>query len=78
MMTRRSFCSCGGAGAVTINFSYNLLIQNDVESQVYNTTATCSYILNRFLLALKGINLIYKYFRNLKIFTGILKSCLEC
>ena len=34
--------------SVAINFSYNLLIQTDVESQVYNTTTANSYILNRF------------------------------
>ena len=43
--------------SVAIDFSYNLLIQTDVESQVYNTTTASSYILNRFLLILKGINL---------------------
>ena len=47
---------------VAIDFSYNLLIQTDVESQVYNTTTDNSYIcLNQFkyqfLLVLKGINL---------------------
>ena len=34
--------------SVAIDFSYNLLIQTDVESQVYNTTTANSYILNRF------------------------------
>ena len=43
--------------SVAIDFSYNLLIQTDMESQVYNTTTGSSYILNRFLLVLKGINL---------------------
>ena len=42
---------------VATDFSYNLLIQTDVESQVYSTTTVNSYILNRFLLVLKGINL---------------------
>ena len=48
MMTRRSFSGCGVTILVAIDFSYNLLIQTDVESQVYNTTTANSYILNRF------------------------------
>ena len=53
MMTHRSFSSsCGGTGvdnlSIAIDFSYNLLIQTDVESQMYNTTTANSYILNRF------------------------------
>ena len=32
--------------SVAIDFSYNLLIQTDVESQVCNTTTANSYILN--------------------------------
>ena len=34
--------------SVAVDFSYNLLIQTDVESQVYDTTTANSYILNRF------------------------------
>ena len=34
--------------SVAIDYSYNLLIQTDVESQVYNTTTANSYILNQF------------------------------
>ena len=34
MMTRRSFSGCG-VTILAIDFSYNILIQTDVESQVY-------------------------------------------
>ena len=45
MMTRRSFSGCG----VTILVAIDLLIQTDVESQVYNTTTANSYVcLNQF------------------------------
>ena len=43
MMTCRSFSGYGVAGADNLSsytdFSYNLLIQTDVESQVSNTTS---------------------------------------
>ena len=51
VMTRRSFSGCGGAEADNLSsywFLYNLLIQTDVESQVYDTTTVSSYILNQF------------------------------
>ena len=44
MMTRRSFSGCSVTILVAIDFSYNLLIQTDVESQVYNTTIANSYV----------------------------------
>ena len=65
MMTRQNWAAVVAQEltiSVAIDFSYNLLIQTDVESQVYNTTTANSYILNwfknRFLLVLKGINLL--------------------
>ena len=43
MMTRWSFSGCGVTILVANDFSYNLLIRTDVESQVYNTTTANSY-----------------------------------
>ena len=51
MMTRQNWAAAVAQEltiSVAIDFSYNLLIQTDVESQVYNTTTANSYILNRF------------------------------
>ena len=86
MMTRRSLAVAVTQEltiSVAIDFSYNLLIQTNVESQVYNTTTTNSYIQFKPILivifvSFKRNKSIYKYFRNLKIFTRILKSCSEC
>ena len=51
MMTRQNWAAAVAQEltiSVAIDFSYNLLIQTDVESQVYNTTTANSYIFNRF------------------------------
>ena len=44
MMTHQSCSGCSVTISVGIDFSYNLLIQTDVECQVYNTTTANSYV----------------------------------
>ena len=81
-----------GAGADNLGSYQQLLIshttyliQIDVESQVYkyNTTTTSSQlyfkpILRPIFVNFKRNKSICKYLRNLEMFQGILKSCLEC
>ena len=59
--------------SVAIDFSYNLLIQTDMESQVSQLIAIFKPILLPIFVSFKRNKSIYKYFRNPKILLRMLE-----